>query len=161
MSDPQPTLTIDWTEQRAFLGRQVYVWQINLYSLLAVLFVAFIGFSFSSPFLPLLVHQLGVTDPRAAALWSGVLIGLGPMSAVITSPFWGRMADRIGGRLLLLRTVLGFALLNALSALATNVWQLGMLRLMMGALGGFTAVALAMASLSAPPERTTRSIALV
>src|SRR5882762_4818901 len=108
MSEPPPPPAIDWTAQRAVLGRHYFVWQLNLYSLLAVLFVAFIGFSFSSPFLPLLVHQLGVTDPRAAALWSGVLIGLGPMSAVITSPFWGRIADRIGGRLLLLRTVLGF-----------------------------------------------------
>src|SRR5262249_2571628 len=114
MRNTQPTPPVDWTEQCVFLGRQFYVWQVNLYSLLAVLFVAFIGFSFSSPFLLLLVHQLGVTDPRAAAIWSGVLIGLGPVSAVITSPLWGRLADRIGARPLLLRTVLGFALLNAL-----------------------------------------------
>ena len=154
-------LSIDWTAQRAFLGRPWYVWQLNLYALLAVLFVAFVGFSFSGPFLPLLVRHLGVTDPRAVALWSGVLIGLGPLSAVIASPMWGRLADRIGGRLLLLRTVFGFAMLNALSALAVDVWQLAVLRLLMGALGGFTAVALTLASLSAPPERTTRAIAMV
>src|SRR5438552_6334293 len=161
MSNPPPTFPIDWTEQRTFLGRQFYVWQINLYSLLAVLFIAFIGFSFSSPFLPLLVRHLGVTEPQAVALWSGVLIGLGPLSAVIASPLWGRLADRIGGRVLLLRTVFGFAVLNALSAMAADVWQLAVLRLLMGALGGFTAVALTMASLSAPPERATRAIALV
>src|ERR671924_1461461 len=97
MSQTPPPLTIDWTEQRAFLGRSLYVWQVNLASLLAVLFVAFVGFYFSSPFLPLLVRHLGVTDPAAVALWSGVLIGLGPASAVIASPLWGRLADRIGG----------------------------------------------------------------
>src|SRR4029453_15537371 len=156
-----PRPSIDWTAQRAFLGRPWYVWQLNLYALLAVLFVAFVGFSFSGPFLPLLVRHLGVTEPRAVALWSGVLIGLGPLSAVIASPMWGRLADRIGGRLLLLRTVFGFAVLNALSALAVDVWQLAVLRLLMGALGGFTAVALTLASLSAPPEHTTRAIALV
>jgi MFS family permease len=95
-----PRPSIDWTAQRAFLGRPWYVWQLNLYALLAVLFVAFVGFSFSGPFLPLLVRHLGVTEPRAVALWSGVLIGLGPLSAVIASPMWGRLADRIGGRLL-------------------------------------------------------------
>src|SRR5919197_3154621 len=152
---------LDWTAQRAFLGRAVYVWQLNLAALLAVLFVAFVGFSFSGPFLPLLVRHLGVTEPRAVALWSGVLIGLGPLSAVIASPLWGRLADRIGGRPLLLRTVFGFAALNALSAMATDVWQLAGLRLLMGALGGFTAMALPLASLSAPPEQTTRAIALV
>src|SRR5262245_22526137 len=156
-----PRPSIDWTAQRAFLGRPWYVWQLNLYALLAVLFVAFVGFSFSGPFLPLLVRHLGVTEPRAVALWSGVLIGLGLLSAVVASPMWGRLADRIGGRPLLLRTVFGFAVLNALSAIAADVWQLAVLRFLMGALGGFTAVALTLASLSAPPERTTRAIALV
>jgi MFS transporter, DHA1 family, multidrug resistance protein len=160
MSQTPPPVTSDWTEQRAFLGRSLYVWQVNLASLLAVLFIAFVGFYFSSPFLPLLVRHLGVTDPRAVAIWSGVLIGLGPASAVIASPLWGRLADRIGGRLLLIRTVLGFALLNGLCAVATTVWQLAALRFLMGTLGGFTAVALALASLSAPPERLTRAIAL-
>jgi MFS transporter, DHA1 family, multidrug resistance protein len=152
---------IDWAAQRTVLGRPVYVWQLNFAALLAVLFVAFVGFSFSGPFLPLLVRHLGVTEPSAVALWSGVLIGLGPLSAVVASPVWGRLADRIGGRILLLRTVFGFAVLNALSAMAADVWQLAVLRLLMGALGGFTAVALTLASLSAPPEQTTRAIALV
>src|SRR5882724_167218 len=159
MSQASP-LPRDWTEQRALYGYSVYVWQINLASLLAVLFVAFVGFYFSAPFIPFLVRQLGVTDPRAVAVWSGVLIGLGPASAAIASPLWGRLADRIGGRLLLVRTVFGFALINMLCAIATTIWQLAVLRLLMGALGGFTAVALALASLSAPPESLTRAIAM-
>ena len=159
MSQASP-LPRDWTEQRALCGYSVYVWQINLASLLAVLFVAFVGFYFSTPFIPFLVRQLGVTDPRAVAVWSGVLIGLGPASAAIASPLWGRLADRIGGRLLLVRTVFGFALINLLCALATSIWQLAVLRLLMGTLGGFTAVALALASLSAPPESLTRAIAM-
>src|SRR5207249_11646174 len=83
----------------------------------------------------LLVRHLGVTEPGAVARWSGVLMGLGPLSAVLTSPLWGRLADRIGGRPLLLRTVFGFAALNALSAMATDVWQLAGLRLLRGPLG--------------------------
>lgn len=152
---------VDWEEERTILGRRVYVWQVNLYSLLAVLFVAFIGFFFSSPFLPLFVRELGVADPGAVAIWSGILIGIGPVSAVISSPLWGRVAERIGGRVMLTRTVFGFALLNALAAVSTNVWQFAALRLVMGTLGGFTAVALTLATLSAPPDRTTRSIGLV
>ena len=160
MSQASP-LPRDWTEQRALCGYSVYVWQINLASLLAVLFVAFVGFYFSAPFIPFLVRQLGVTDPRAVAVWSGVLIGLGPASAAIASPLWGRLADRFGGRLLLVRTVFGFALINLLCVLATSIWQLAVLRLLMGTLGGFTAVALALASLSAPPEYLARAIAMV
>ena len=162
LDEEPPPPRVDWTAQRVFLGRPVYVWQLNLAALLAVLFVAFVGFSFSGPFLPLLVRHLGVTEPGAVAIWSGVLIGLGPLSAVVASPLWGRLADRIGG---------------SAPTPADGLWLCG--RSMrsrpwppmsgsspysaysMGALGGFTAVALTLASLSAPPEQTTRAIALV
>ena len=68
MNNAQPDLVVDWDEERTILGRRVYVWQLNLYSLLAVLLVAFVGFYFSSPFLPLFVRELGVSDPGAVAM---------------------------------------------------------------------------------------------
>ena len=46
-------------------------WQRNVWALTLTVFVAFVGFQFFSPFLPLYVHELGVTDPRGIALWSG------------------------------------------------------------------------------------------
>src|SRR5256885_17204544 len=139
MSQTSP-LPIDWTEQRALWGYSVYVWQINLGSLLAVLFIAFVGFYFSAPFLPFLVRELGVTDPRAVAVWSGILIGLGPPSAAIASPPWGRLADRIGGQLLLVPKGFWFWLINLLWALATTRWQVCFLRVVVGAVGGVTAL---------------------
>jgi DHA1 family multidrug resistance protein-like MFS transporter len=88
-----------------------------------------------------------------------VLIGLGPASAAIASPCGAGWLTG-SGRLLLVRTVFGFALINLLCAVSTSVWQLGLLRLLMGTLGGFTAVALALASLSSAPEYLTRAIAM-
>ena len=82
------------------------------------------------------------TEPRAVARWSGVLMGLGRLSAVVASPVWGWLADRIRGWLLLLRTVLGFAALHTLSAMATDVWQFAVFRLLIEARGVFTAVAM-------------------
>ena len=152
---------IDWSERRLVLGREIPTWQANLYALLIVVFVAFVGFTFASPFLPLLVRELGVSDPSAVAIWSGVILAMGPLGAVISGPFWGRIADRVGGRVTLSRTVFGFGVLSAIMAFATDVHQLAALRLGMGLLGGFTTVAMALASMSSPPERTTRSIALI
>ena len=57
-----PAPRLDRTAQRVVLGRPVSVWQMNLVALLAVLFVAFVGFSFSGPFFPLLVRHCGVTE---------------------------------------------------------------------------------------------------
>ena len=152
---------IDWSERRIVLGREMPAWQANLYALLIVVFVAFVGFTFASPFLPLLVRELGVQDPSAIAIWSGIILAMGPIGAVISGPFWGRIADRVGGRVTLSRTVFGFGVLSAVMAFATDVHQLAALRLGMGLLGGFTTVAMALASMSSPPERTTRSIALI
>ena len=45
-------------------------WRRNVWALTLIVFVAFVGFQFFSPFLPLYVHELGVTDPAAIALWS-------------------------------------------------------------------------------------------
>jgi len=69
-------------------------------------------------------------------------MGLGRLSAVVASPVWGWLADRIRGWLLLLRTVLGFAALHTLSAMATDVWQFAVFRLLIEARGVFTAVAM-------------------
>lgn len=152
---------IDWTQHRPFFGREILIWQANLIALLVCVFVAFVGFSFASPFLPLLVRQVGVTDPAEIAIWSGTILAMGPIGAVITGPIWGRVADKVGGRATLSRTIFGFGILTAVMAFSQDVHLLAALRLGMGLLGGFTTVAIALASMSAPPEKTTRAIGMV
>ena len=44
-------------------------WRRNVWALTLTVFISFVGFQFFSPFLPLYVHELGVTDPRSIALW--------------------------------------------------------------------------------------------
>src|SRR5438132_13232640 len=46
-------------------------WQRNVWALSLIVFTAFVGFQFFSPFLPLYVQELGVTDPARVAIWSG------------------------------------------------------------------------------------------
>src|ERR1044071_8030646 len=53
-------------------------WQRNVWALALCVFIAFVGFQFFSPFLPLYVRELGVTDPARIALWSGVLSAVTP-----------------------------------------------------------------------------------
>ncbi len=60
------------------------------------------GFQFFSPFLPLYVRELGVTDPAMIALWSGVLAAVTPTMPSLLAPFFGRLADRFGRKMMLL-----------------------------------------------------------
>ena len=43
-------------------------WQRNVWALSLIVFTAFVGFQFFSPFLPLYVKELGVTDPAEIAV---------------------------------------------------------------------------------------------
>src|SRR5262249_39955309 len=58
--------------------RSAEAWQRNVWALTLCVFIAFVGFQFFNPFLPLYVRELGVTDPARIALWSGLLAAVTP-----------------------------------------------------------------------------------
>jgi len=136
-------------------------WQRNQVVTVAMVFVVFTGFAFVLPFLPLFVHELGITDEEGAALWAGILIGVAPLAAGILAPVWGRLADRHGYKRMALRALLAYVVLLSLSAHVTSVAQLFVLRLGIGLFGGIGPLGLAMATAGSPRELTGRAIGLV
>ena len=57
------------------------------------------------PFLPLYFQQLGVQDVGEIALWSGLSLGVTPALTALLSPFWGRLADRFGRKIMVERSL--------------------------------------------------------
>jgi DHA1 family multidrug resistance protein-like MFS transporter len=133
----------------------------NVWALTLTVFVAFVGFQFFSPFLPLYVHELGVTDPRSIALWSGVLAAVTPAVSGLLGPLVGRLADRFGRKLMLIRSLGGFVVIIAAMGLVTSVEQFLAARIIQGFFAGFTPMAMALASVSAPPDRVPAVIAML
>ena len=105
------------------------LWARNIWALTLIVFVAFVGFQFFSPFLPLYVHELGVLDARRVALWSGVLAAVTPAVSGLLAPLFGRLADRYGHKLMLIRSLAGFTVIIAAMGLVTSVDARGRLRL--------------------------------
>ncbi|MEX2147505.1 MAG: MFS transporter [Candidatus Rokuibacteriota bacterium] len=136
-------------------------WQRNVWALALCVFIAFVGFQFSTPFLPLYVRELGVTDPSQIALWSGALTAVTPAVAGLLSPVFGRLADRYGRKLMLIRSLAAFAVIIAVMGIVTSVGQLFVARLFMGLFAGFTPMAMAVASVSAPRDKVAAAIARV
>ncbi len=136
-------------------------WQRNVWALSLSVFIAFVGFQFFSPFLPLYVQELGVTDPAAVALWSGVLAAVTPAVSGLLAPLFGRLADRFGRKMMLIRSLAGFTVIIAAMGLVTSVQQLFAARLLQGLFAGFTPMAMAVASVSAPREKVASAIARV
>ena len=133
-------------------------WRKNQYVMVATVFAVFTGFAFVLPFIPLYVRQLGVQDPQAVALWAGLIIGVAPLLAGILAPLWGRLADRYGQKPMAVRALISYVILLALSAAATRVEQLFLLRAGVGLFGGVGPLGLAMATARAPREHTGRAV---
>lgn len=136
-------------------------WQRNVWALALSVFIAFVGFQFFSPFLPLYVRELGVSDPAAVALWSGVLAAVTPTVSGLLAPLFGRLADRFGRKMMLIRSLAGFTVIIAAMGLVTSVQQLFAARFLQGLFAGFTPMAMAVASVSAPREKVATAIARV
>jgi len=136
-------------------------WQRNVWALSLCVFIAFVGFQFFSPFLPLYVRELGVTDPAKIALWSGVLAAITPAVSGVLSPVFGRLADRFGRKMMLIRSLAGFTIIIGVMGLVTSVQQLFVARFLQGLVAGFTPMAIAVASVSAPPDKVPVAIGRV
>jgi MFS family permease len=136
-------------------------WQRNVWALALSVFIAFVGFQFFSPFLPLYVRELGVTDPAAVALWSGLLAAVTPAVSGLLAPVFGRLADRFGRKIMLIRSLVGFTVIIAAMGLVTSVRQLFVARVLQGLFAGFSPMAMAVASVSAPRDKVSVAIGRV
>jgi MFS transporter, DHA1 family, multidrug resistance protein len=139
----------------------VEAWQRNVWALALCVFIAFVGFQFFNPFLPLYVRELGVTDPAGIALWSGLLAAVTPAVSGVLAPLFGRLADRFGRKLMLIRSLAGFTVIIAAMGLVTSVRQLLVARLLQGLFAGFSPMAMAVASVSAPRDKISVAIGRV
>src|SRR5262245_16228638 len=86
-------------------------WERTTWVAAATQFVTLIGFGLSMPFLPLYLQELGVEDRAAVAIWSGIMVGSAAIAMAFVSPIWGSLADRYGRKLMLVRSMLGGAVL--------------------------------------------------
>ena len=136
-------------------------WERNVWALALVVFIAFVGFQFFSPFLPLYVIELGVTDPTRVALWSGLLTAVTPAVSGLLGPLWGGVADRVGRKMMMIRSLVGFVIIVAAMGLVTSVTQLLILRVLQGVIAGFSVFAMALASVSCPKEKMPVAIGRV
>ena len=72
------------------------------------------------PFLPLYFQQLGVTDVGEIALWSGLSLGVTPAVTALMAPFWGRLADRVGRKIMIERSLASFVIVMSAMAFVTQ-----------------------------------------
>ena len=126
-------------------------WRQTLWAMVGIQLLMTGAFSFLSPIVPLMLPGLGVTSVEGVDIWSGVITGSTSFVAAFAAPVWGRIADRTGRKLSLIRSSCAIAIFTGLMGLSTNVWQFFGARAAMGMFAGFsTAIALVASQV---PER--------
>ena len=133
-------------------------WRRNQRVVVVVTFVGFTGSTLVMPFLALYIEQLGVTETGAIALWTGLTLGSTPAISALCAPFWGRVADRYGNKILVQRSLLSFVIVMAAMAYVQSAWQLFVLRALQGLFAGYGPLTLSMAALSAPRVEMAKAI---
>jgi len=133
----------------------------NLFAVTAASFIGFMGFTLVMPFLPLFFHQLGVDDVGRVAMWSGLSLGVTPAMTALLSPFWGRLADRFGRKIMVERSLVSFVVIMSAMAAVTKPWHVFALRAVQGIFAGYGALSVAMAADSAPEGAMSQAIGTV
>jgi len=136
-------------------------WQRNLLVCVFGSFTTIVAMTLLLPFLPLYVEQLGVTDHAAIVQWSGIAYGATFFTAALTAPLWGRLGDRYGRKLMLIRASLGMAVAMSLMGMAHSVFELVGLRLLTGLLGGYASGSMVLVAAQTPKARSGWALGLM
>jgi len=134
-------------------------WSRNLTILLTTIFIEEIGWSLTAPFLPLYIRELGIGDPKEAALWAGVVMGTSLAISCAMTPVWAALADRFGGKLILLRALVALAATNFAVGLVGNVEQILTVRLISAFFTGLVPLSYAIITSHAPQATLAQSVA--
>ena len=136
-------------------------WKRTVYISLVCVFCTAFGVSQLAPILPLYFHDLGVQTPEAMSLWSGLATGATYIIVCLTAPFWGRVADKKGRKITLIRSSFGMALCNALIAFQTTPEGVVLIRLIQGLVSGFYSASITLIASETPIERTGWALGLL
>lgn len=129
-------------------------WKVNLIVLWFGSFLVNAGMTMITPFLSLyLARDLGVHGEQAIGLWAGSIFAANFATSFIFQPIWGKLSDKYGRKIMLLRSGFGMAIVITMMGFATQPWHLLALRLLNGTISGFNPASVSLISGTAPKER--------
>jgi DHA1 family multidrug resistance protein-like MFS transporter len=137
-------------------------WRRNLAALWLAEFTAILGFSFAFPFLPLFLHrELHIPNGPELSFWTGIAASATGFALALTSPIWGRLADRYGRKPMLVRAMIGGGISVGLMGLAQSALQLTVLRGVQGASSGTVAAATALVATETPAQHLAWALGIL
>ena len=119
--------------------------------LIAVTFLGSLAWSFVFVALPFQVERLSTSGPAGTLAWTGWILGVPSLAAVVTGPIWARYGERTDPKAVcvLVQTLQGLGFVA--TAMAHSVIQLFIARLLLGTVGSFSTLAFVIAGRETDP----------
>lgn len=128
-------------------------WKLVLAFLTCVAVMMSSSYTMLIPFLPIyLIKELG-TDAEHVNLWSGAVFAVSFAVSAVVAPLWGRLSDRTGRKLMMLRSSTLLSLVYFLGGIVETPLQLFMMRALQGFAAGLWPACLALLSAYVPKNR--------
>jgi DHA1 family multidrug resistance protein-like MFS transporter len=131
----------------------------NLLVLSLTTFLAACSWNQIVPFLPLFIKEMGVKD--GLAFWAGMTLSAQTMAMMVMLPYWGKLADKYGRKLMIIRAGICLALIYLGMSYCRTLWQLLLLRLINGVLTGFIPASITLVATNTPKSEAARYVALI
>ena len=127
--------------------------------LIAVTFLGSVAWSFVFVALPFQVERLSTSGPAGTLAWTGWILGVPSLAAVVTGPIWARYGERTDPKAacVLVQTLQGLGFVA--TAMAHSVIQLFIARLLLGTVGSFSTLAFVIAGRETDPTVMRRRLA--
>ena len=130
------------------------LWQRNLFLIWVSQLLAMGGYSMAMPFIPLFIkNRLGIAAEGECGIGVALFNFLGMGMLAIASPVWGKISDRFGRKLMLLRAAFISAFLFPLMMFSTSLWCLILLRVVASFFSGTVNAAQTLVAGTTPEER--------
>ena len=163
-TEPGPTaataLHVPGREARGGEGTESYpFWRRNMVSLFVANMMLTCGFASASPYLPLILRELGFQGRLETSV--GYTVGGFFVLSFFLTPVWGTVADHYGRKSMVIRAGLGMGLVYTLLPFSTSPWMFMALYVSMGAFNGFVPSSLALAATTTPVRKMGKALSLI
>lgn len=136
-------------------------WKVVLSILTCNVVLMSASYTMLIPFLPVYLQSELKTPDESLNLWSGAIFAITFAVSAVMSPLWGRLADKKGRKLMVLRSGFLIGLTYALGAIVTSPLQLFLVRVLQGFAAGMWPASLALMSAYTPSSKIGMSMGVM
>jgi DHA1 family multidrug resistance protein-like MFS transporter len=133
-------------------------WKQNLIVLWVVQVFSQMSYGLALPFTAFYLRELGLSDPNEVKLWVGLLTMAPGLTMAIFAPVWGKLSDKYGRKLMVMRSQYASGVILTLMGLVPNPAWFLITRVVQGTVTGTVVAASTFVAANTPKDKMGRAL---